>query len=128
MLWLLGLTREHNQSLLVGLQALHIKSLALLAEVPPSVIHNDTNTLRLLPPNTSLLELSQSETTSLADLPVVLDSLATHSGTKKGEGANAECGDFSFPCLTTAELATGLVEPGADTDLPVLAEMISREN
>ena len=43
LLGLLGIAGEDNQTRLVRLEALHVESLALLAQVPPSVIHDDTN-------------------------------------------------------------------------------------
>lgn len=124
LLGLLGLAREHDQSLLVDLQTLNIKSLSLLTEIPPSVINHNTNTLSLFPSNTSLFEFSQSETTAFTDLSAVSNGLTTHSGTEERKGANAKGGNLGFACLTAAELAAGLVEPSADAKLPVLAKMI----
>jgi hypothetical protein len=73
---LLGLARlagEDNQLGLVSLQPLDVKSFALLAQVPPPVINNNTNTASLLPANARLLQFSESESTSLPEFSVIAD-------------------------------------------------------
>lgn len=88
------------------------------------MIHDDTNTPSLLLSNTSLLELGEGESTALADFPVVSDGLSTDGGAEERERANTESGGLGFAGLATAELASGLVKPGANPELPVLAEMV----
>jgi len=104
-LGLLGIAGEHNQALLVRLQALHIERLALLAQVPPSVVDNNANATRFFLANASLLDLGQCETTALAELAVVTDSLCSDGGAEEGERANAERGGLSLAGLTAAKLA-----------------------
>lgn len=128
MLGLLGVAGEDDETSLVRLQTLNIERLALLAQVSPPVVNNNADTTGLLLADASLLELSKSEASSLAKLPVVADGLGTDSGTEEGKRANAKCGRLGFAGLATAELASGLVEPGLDTGLPVLAEMVLVED
>ena len=128
LLGLLRVTGEDDEACLVRLETLHVDRLALLAQVPPPVVDDDADTTRLLLANTSLLELSQREAPALTNFPVVAHSLRTHGGAEKGERANTELGGLRLAGLTTAELAAGLVEPGADTALPVLAEVVRVEN
>ena len=64
LLGLASLAGEDDEFGLVGFQPLNIQSLALLAEVPPSVINNDANTTSLLPTDASLLKFGQSKSTS----------------------------------------------------------------
>lgn len=92
------------------------------------MVDDDADTTRLLLANTSLLDLSQGEATTLTDFPVVADGLRTDSGAEEGEGANAELGSLGLAGSAAAELAAGLVEPGADPGLPILAEMVLVED
>lgn len=92
------------------------------------MVNHDTNTTRSLPANTGLLELSKGESTTLTDLDVVADSLSTDGGAEGGDGADTESSGLGLTGLTTAKLAAGLVEPGLDSALPVLAEMVVVEN
>ena len=92
------------------------------------MVDDNADTTRLLLADTSLLELSQGEATALADFPVVADGLCADGGAEEGEGANAELGGLRLTGLATAKLAAGLVEPGADTALPVLPEVVGVED
>ena len=128
---LLGLLRvagEDDEARLVRLEALDVDGLALLAQVSPPVVDDDADATRLLLANTGLLEFSQGETAALTDFAVVAHSLRTHGGAEEGEGADTERGGLGLASLATAELAAGLVEPGADTALPVLAEVVGVED
>lgn len=84
------LSGKDNQFALVGFQPLHIESLALLAQVSPPVINDDANTACLLAVDACLLQLSESKSTTFADLAVVADSLATDSRAKECKWADAE--------------------------------------
>ena len=128
LLGLLSVAGEDNQAGLVGLETLHVHRLALLAQVPPPVVDDDADTTRLLLADTSLLELSQGEATALTDLPVVADGLRANGGAEEGEGADTELGSLLLAGLAAAKLAAGLVEPGADTALPVLPEVVGVED
>ena len=79
LLGLAGFTREDNQLGLVSRQPLDVECFALLAQVPPPVIDNDTNTASLLLTNACLLQFSESEPTSLSEFPVITDCLGTNS-------------------------------------------------
>lgn len=92
------------------------------------MIHNDTNTTRLFPSDTSLLEFGKCESAALPDLAVVADSLGTNSRSEEGGGADAKGGGFSFARCASAKLASWLVEPSAYSALPVLSEMITVED
>lgn len=92
------------------------------------MIHNDTNTARLFPSDTSLLEFGECESAALPDLAVVPNSLGTNSRSEKGGGADAKGGGLSFACCASTKLASWLVEPSANSALPVLSEMITVED
>lgn len=92
------------------------------------MVDDDADTTRLLLADASLLELGQGEATALTDFPVVADGLRTDGGAEEGEGADAELSSLGLARVTAAELAAGLVEPGADTALPVLAEVVLVED
>lgn len=88
------------------------------------MVNHYANTTSLLLSNTRLLELSESEATALAEFSVVADGLATDGGSQESEWANTERGGLSLAGIATAELAAGLIEPSANSALPVLAEMV----
>lgn len=88
------------------------------------MVDNNADAARLFLSNAGFLELTEGEATTLADFPVVTDSLGTDGGAEEGEGTDAELSGLNLAGLATAKLAAGLVEPGADTALPVLAEMV----
>ena len=92
------------------------------------MVDDDADTTRLLLSNTSLLELAQGEATALTDFPVVAHSLGADGGAEEGQRADAELRGFRLAGLAAAELAPGLVEPGADSALPVLAEVVGVED
>lgn len=92
------------------------------------MVNNDTDTPCFLPPNTSFFKLSKGETTALTNFSVVADSLGTNSRTEEGKGADAESSCLGLASRASAELASRLVKPGADTALPVLAEMVAVED
>jgi hypothetical protein len=124
LLGLASLAREDNKLGLVSRQPLDVERLALLAEVPPAVVDNDANATRLLPADAGLLQFGQGEATALADLAVVTRSRGADSGTEKGKGANTQSRDLGLASVATAELATGLIKPGLDPALPILAEVV----
>ena len=128
---LLGLLRvagEDNETRLVRLQTLNVDGLALLRQVSPPVVDDNADTTGSLAADTGLLQLGQGEATALPDLAVVADSLGTDGGAEELEGADAESGGLSLAGLATAELASGLVEPGAHAQLPVLPEVVGVED
>jgi hypothetical protein len=128
---LLGLASfagEDDQAGLVCLQPLHVDLLALLAQIPPPVINHNSNTSGLLPSNTSLLELRKSKSTAFTNFAVVADGLSTDGGAEEVERADAKGSSLGLAGCPSAELAAGLVEPGAHTALPVLPEMVGGED
>lgn len=128
LLGLASLAGEDDQLGLVGQQPLHVNFFALLAQIPPPVVDDDADTPRLLAPDAGLLELGEREATALADLAVVADSLRTHSGAQGLDGTDAEGCGLGLAGGATTELASGLVEPGADASLPVLPEVVGVED
>ncbi len=69
-------------------------------------------------------ELLKSESTARSDTSVVALSGAANSGAQRsGNGAGRHADGLLQAGLTAAELAGGLVQPCADTRLPVLVEM-----
>ena len=128
LLGLLSVAGEDNEAGLVGLQTLNVKSLALLAQVSPSVVNNDTNSAGLLATDSSLLQLSKSETAAFPDLAVVTNGLSTDSGAEEVKRADTKASGLLLAGLATANLAAGLVKPCTNTDLPVLAEVVLVED
>ena len=88
------------------------------------MVDDNADTTRLLLSNAGLLKLAEGEATALADFPVVAHGLGMDGGAEEGDGADAELGSLGLAGLAAAKLATGLIEPGADTALPVLAEVV----
>jgi hypothetical protein len=71
------------------------------------------------------LEFLKSETTTSTKLGVVLDGGATDSWAKKAiNGSRSDASSLLDACNSSRLLATGLIEPGLDTALPVLTEML----
>lgn len=122
------LSGEDDQLGLVSPQPLDVESLALLAQVSPPVVNDDTNTTCLFAVDTCLLQFSQSESATLTELAVVTNSLATDSRAEMCEGANTELGSLDFAGCASAKLASGLIEPGAHAALPILVEVITVKN
>ena len=92
------------------------------------MVDDDADTAGLLLANAGLLELGEGEAAALADLAVVADRLRADGGAEKSQGTDAELRSLGLAGLAAAELAAGLVEPGADTALPVLAEVVAVED
>lgn len=92
------------------------------------MIDDDADSRGFLRVDTRFLELPQRETPALSDFAVVTDSLTTDSRAEKGERANAELGGLGLASITSTQLTSGLVKPGAHPALPVLAEVIAMEN
>lgn len=113
---------------LVSLETFNVQGLALLAQVSPPVVNNNANTSGLLLADTSILQLGEGETTAFTDFPVVSDSLGTDSGAEEGKGTDAKGSSLGLAGCATTKLAAGLVKPGADTGLPILAEMVLVED
>jgi len=88
------------------------------------VVDNNADGLGLLLANTCLLQLCEGESAALTELAVVANSLGTDGGAKKREGADTKGGSLGLAGIAATELATGLVEPGFDSALPVLAEVV----
>lgn len=122
------LSGKDDQLVLVGFQPFDIESLALLAQVSPPVINDDTNTTSLFAVYACLFELSESESASFTELAVVADSLATDSRAEKCEGADAELGGFGLAGCASTKLASRLIEPGAHAALPILMEVVTVKN
>jgi hypothetical protein len=71
------------------------------------------------------LELLKGEATTSSELGVVLDGRATDSGAEKAiDGSRSDASSLLDACDSSRLLATGLIEPGLDTALPVLTEML----
>jgi hypothetical protein len=102
LLGLLSIPREDDQLSLVGLQPLDIEFFPLLAQVPPSVVNDNTNTTRLFPVNADLLQLRKGETAAFSDLTVVADCLGTNSGTEESEWADTKGGSLGLASIASA--------------------------
>ena len=82
LLGFLCVAREDNQTLLVRLQSFNIHKFTLLAQISPSVVHDDTYTPGFLPTDPSLLELGKGKSTPLTDFPIVSYCLRTDGRAK----------------------------------------------
>ena len=92
------------------------------------MVDDDADATRLLLADAGLLEFGEREAAALADFPVVAHRLRADGGAEEGQRADAELRGFRLAGLAAAELAPGLVEPGADSALPVLAEVVGVED
>ena len=71
------------------------------------------------------LELLEGEATTSTELGVVLDGGATNGGADQAiNGARGNASGLLDTRNTAGLLATSLVQPGLDTRLPVLAEVL----
>ena len=92
------------------------------------MINHNPDRLGLLPAHTSSLQLRQREPAALADLGVVPHSLRTDGRAEGLQRTYTEQGSFAFAGGATAEFASRLVEPGTHAALPVLVEVLVRED
>src|ERR1700722_18044279 len=115
---------KHDQPLFVCFQPFDVNPLSLLAQVSPSVIYDNTDSFRLLPTNTSGLELCQRETPTLAYPSVVAYGLRTDGRPEECQRADTKGSSFGLTSFTPPKLATRLVEPGANSPLPILTKMV----
>lgn len=114
LLGLAGLLGEHDQPVLVLLQAGDVDLLALLGPGLAAVVDDDAETLGLLPLDASLLDLRKRKAAAEADLGVVAESRASDSRTQQLDGAHTERQGLGLAGDAAAVLAAGLVEPGLD--------------
>lgn len=128
LLGLASLAGEDDKASLVGVQSLNVELLSLLAEIPAPVVDDDTDTTSLLLSDSGLLELSESESTSLPQLAVVSHGLSTNGWAERCDGADTESSRLGLAGCATTELASWLIEPGANSALPVLTEMVIVED
>lgn len=92
------------------------------------MINDDTNPSCFLLSNPSVLELCQCESTAFTDFAVVSHGLATNGGAEESERSNSQSSGFGFSGVTSAELSSWLIEPGADPALPVFPEVVVVED
>lgn len=92
------------------------------------MVNRDPELAGELTADASLLELSKGETLSGADLAVVLEGGAVHNGSKEANWSGSSSSSFLGTGDASALLGTSLVEPGRDALLPVLAEVIVRDD
>ena len=92
------------------------------------MVNDDSETKSLLSADTSLLELCQGETTTLTNLRVVTNGLTTNGRTEELQRTSTEESYFCLARSAAALLATGLIEPGSNPTLPVLAEVVCVED
>lgn len=118
----------NDQSLLVRLESLHIHSLTLLAQIPPAMVDDDTESTSGFTGDTGFFEFGEGESAALSDFRVVAEGLASDCGAEGLEGTDAEGGCFCDTGCATAEFTAWLVEPGANSALPVLAEVVTVED
>ncbi len=78
------------------------------------MVDNDTETLSLLLPDTSLLDLAQGETTTESNFGVVSDGWASNGRSEELERSNTEGECLGLTGDSSTELASWLVEPGLD--------------
>lgn len=119
-----GLAGEDYEFGLVGFETLNIQLLALFTQVAATMVDADSNGAGLLATNSSILELREREATALAELAIVTNSLGTDGGAKGVQRADTESGSLGLAGCASARLATRLVEPSADTTLPVFPEVV----
>jgi hypothetical protein len=96
---------------------------AILRGILASYRNSELLRLNLKLRSNTNLQLLKGETTTGADAAVVLDGGASNNRAKEVDGTGSNSSRLGDAGLTTAELATGLVEVGPHAALPLLAEV-----
>eukprot|EP01084_Bolivina_argentea_P086974 157153_1 len=119
-----GLAGEDNKLGLVELEAVEVGVEVLLGAVDAAVINGDANATGRLHGDLGGLKLGKSETTASTHTHVVLDGGATDGGAQEVDGAGSHLLGLGDASVTASLLLGGLVEPGHNVTLPVLAEVL----
>jgi hypothetical protein len=104
----LGVAREEDEALLVGLQALNVGLEGLLAEVLATGVDRDTDGARKLAGDVGLLQLGEGETTASTNATVVLDGGAADDRAELVDGLRSDTGGLLLARVATAGLLAGL--------------------
>lgn len=104
----LGVAREEDEALLVGLQALNVGLEGLLGEVLATGVDGDTDGARKLAGDVGLLQLGEGETTASTNATVVLDGGAADDGAELVDGLRSDTGGLLLARVATAGLLAGL--------------------
>jgi hypothetical protein len=112
----------------VVLEARDVRVEALLALVRPAVVNGDADRLGDGGGHARGLELLQGEAAARADLGVVAHRLAADGGAERLDRAGGDGRRLGLARIAPALLARGLVEPGADAQVPLLAVVHVRED
>lgn len=115
-----SLARDDNQFVLVLLQPLDVQFQALVAQIASPVIHCDAQFPGLLDVKARLLELFESESSTLADFDVVSQAGTADRGTEQGRWLGSKTASTSLTGCSTAFFACRLIEPRPDSTLPIL--------
>jgi hypothetical protein len=115
LLGLASLLGEDDQPAPVLLEPLDVDLLAFLGPSVPPVVNDDTQALGLLPRDTGLLQLGESETSTEPNLGVVSLGGGTDGRSEQLEGSDSEGQGLLLTSDTPGVLSAGLVEPGLDT-------------
>ncbi len=90
----------------------------------PTVVDRNPDGARLVLGDSGLLQLIKSKSTPLTELEVVPDGGRVDSRAEKSQRAGGDLGGLGLTGNPPGLGASGLVEPGADVLLPVLAEVV----
>jgi len=110
------------------LETLNVDLETLLGSVAATVVDGDTERESLLATNTGSSELLLGESTTSTELHVVTLSRASNGGSEELSRAESSLDGLCLAMEAARVLLAGLIEPGLDTGLPILAEMIPVEN
>lgn len=120
------LSWEQDELRFVCGQSLDVGVDRLLGSVLSSVVYCDSDRLCELSWDTSNLQLLKRETSSGSDLHVVFGRWAVDDRSERIGRSWSNLGCLLNSSTSSSKFLAWLVEPGLDSRLPILSEMVSR--
>ena len=117
------MARIQHQLAEVVLETSFVGVKGLLASILAAVVDRNTNRSGKLHTQTDSFDLVEGEASAETKTVLVTSILSANSGSEFIERARGSGSGSSSAGLESSLLATGLVEPGSDVALPVLAQM-----
>ena len=121
---LVGLFGEENEFRLVLFQTQHVGLKRFCRSILASVIDSDANGKCFLFTDSSFFEFCKRESTPGSEFSVVLDRGTTDGRTQRIQRTRCQLGSLCQSSHTTRLFGAGLIEPSANVQLPILAEML----
>ena len=125
MLRLSTLTREEDETSFVLLEALHVTVQRFGAFIGSSMVNADTDASSKVLVDTSFFQLLKSESSSISKFSIILLRRTTNNRSKRTSGRTREdLSGFGLSLIRSRLLLRRLVEPSADSPLPLLVEVL----